>query len=263
MFGISFATKVAGAGAAGLLLAGGAATAAPAGVTLLAARSSATQPAKPARPSSAATAARRAAARAVFLAEASVLGIKPEQLRDDIRMGTSVGDLARDEQIDKAAFAAKLATASKPGLDALVTAGTITQKQEDRILKAIGNGHVPFWTLAHGDVRIAIVDSEADVLHISSDQLREDIRQGTSVAALAGERGISKGNFAKAMAASLKPRLEQLVAGGHLTQARADQILDGIGKGRVPFWHLPGERAASPAPTPTTNPGTPTPSATA
>src|SRR4029077_6779809 len=45
-------------------------------------------------------------------------------------------------------------------------------------------------------VLAAIFESEADVLHITPAQLREDLRQGQKVSDLANDRGMTKDQFA-------------------------------------------------------------------
>ncbi len=47
---------------------------------------------------------------------------------------------------------------------------------------------------------------------------------------------MTKDQFAAKLAASVKPRLETLVANKEITQAPADKVLDRISKGYVPFW---------------------------
>ncbi len=86
-------------------------------------------------------------------------------------------------------------------------------------------------------IRLAIFESEADVLHITPAQLREDLRHGQKVADLAKDRGMTKDQFAAKLVVSLKPRLETLVDKKEITQAQADKVLDRISKGYVPFWN--------------------------
>lgn len=88
---------------------------------------------------------RRQVRRVVFEAEADVLGIKPEQLRADLKGGQTVEQLAAAKGMSKDQFADRLATAAKPGLDKLVDEHRITAAQEERVLAAIRAGHVPFW----------------------------------------------------------------------------------------------------------------------
>jgi hypothetical protein len=85
-------------------------------------------------------------------------------------------------------------------------------------------------------VRLAVVESEADVLGIKPEQLRADLKAGQKVSDLARDKGMTKEQFEARMIAALKPRLEQLVAHKQITQARADRIIDRISKGHVPFW---------------------------
>jgi hypothetical protein len=92
---------------------------------------------------------RRAIRRAVLESEADVLGIKPEQLRDDLRHGQKVSDLARDKGMTKAQFAAKLAANLRPRLEQLVDSKLITQARADRLIDRIGKGWVPFWDGVH------------------------------------------------------------------------------------------------------------------
>jgi hypothetical protein len=92
---------------------------------------------------------RRAIAKAVFEAEADVLGLKPETLRDDLKKGQSVSDLAKDKGMTKEQFETKLLANLKPRLAVLVSAKVITQKQADKVLDRIAKGHIPFWNGKH------------------------------------------------------------------------------------------------------------------
>jgi len=85
-------------------------------------------------------------------------------------------------------------------------------------------------------IALAVFESEADVLHITPAQLKEDLRQGQKVSDLAKDRGMTKDEFAAKLAVSVKPRLETLVDKNGITQAQADKVLDRISKGYVPFW---------------------------
>ena len=86
-------------------------------------------------------------------------------------------------------------------------------------------------------IRLALVESEADVLHITPAQLHEDLKKGQKVADLAKDRGMNKDQFAAALTANLKPRLAALVENKEITQAQADKVLDRISKGHISFWN--------------------------
>lgn len=91
----------------------------------------------------------RAVARAVFESEADVLGITPKTLRQDLRKGLKVSDLARDKGMTEEQFETRLIASVKSRLEGLVSQKVITQAQADRVLDRIAKGHIPFWNGVH------------------------------------------------------------------------------------------------------------------
>ena len=96
-------------------------------------------------PATADRADRRAIARGVFESEADVLGIAPKTLRQDLRKGQKVSDLAKDKGMTKEQFETKLIASVKPRLAVLVDHKVITQAQADRVIDRISKGYIPFW----------------------------------------------------------------------------------------------------------------------
>jgi hypothetical protein len=142
------AVKVVGGGAAAAVLSLGLATglAQAAGPSPSPAPSSSSAPNQPTND----TRARRRAVRfAVLESEADVLGIKPEDLRKDLKAGQKVSDLAKAKGITQAQFAVKLDASLKPRLEELVDHKQITQAQADRVLDRIAKGHIPWWDGRH------------------------------------------------------------------------------------------------------------------
>jgi hypothetical protein len=92
---------------------------------------------------------RRAVRLAALEAEADILGVKPEELRKDLKAGQKVSDLAKAKGLTEAQFGAKLIANLKPRLEALVDHKQITQAQADRVLDRIAKGHIPWWNGAH------------------------------------------------------------------------------------------------------------------
>jgi len=92
---------------------------------------------------------RRTVARAVFEAEADVLGIAPKTLREDLRKGQKVSELAKDKGMTKEQFETKLIANVKPRLAALVDHKVITQAQADKVIDRLSKGHIPFWDGLH------------------------------------------------------------------------------------------------------------------
>ena len=107
------------------------------------------QAATPTTPSPDPKADRHAVRLAILESEADVLGIKPEDLRKDLKAGQKVSDLAKDKGMTEAQFAVKLDATLKPMLETLVDHKQITQAQADRILQRIATGHIPGWNGIH------------------------------------------------------------------------------------------------------------------
>ncbi|HYM97836.1 MAG TPA: hypothetical protein VET26_11070 [Candidatus Sulfotelmatobacter sp.] len=92
---------------------------------------------------------RRAIFRAVFEAEADVLGITPKTLRTDLKNGQKVSDLAKDRGMTEEQFETRLIASARPRLETLVDHKVITQAQADRAIDRISKGHIPFWDGIH------------------------------------------------------------------------------------------------------------------
>lgn len=86
-------------------------------------------------------------------------------------------------------------------------------------------------------IRVAVVESEADILGISPKTLRQELRKGQKVSDLAKAKGMTQEQFETKLVANLKPRLQALVGRKVITQAQADKVLDRISKGHIPFWN--------------------------
>lgn len=86
----------------------------------------------------------KGAGAAYLAAAASVLGITPDSLKQDLKAGQSISQLAAGK-VSEADFRLRVIAALKPQLDAAVAAGTITQAQEDAQLARLAKGDPPLW----------------------------------------------------------------------------------------------------------------------
>ena len=118
------------------------------------------------------------------------------------------------------------------GAAAILSAGVVTAASPSPTPTPSANSHAA----RHAVVK-AVVDSEADVLGIKPEELRQDLKAGKTVSDLAKAKGITQEQFETRLIAALKPRLEALVDHKQITQAQADRILDRIAKGHIPFWN--------------------------
>jgi hypothetical protein len=141
----AIAVKAAGAAGAAAILSLGLAG----GLAQAASPSPTPTPAASAKPPVHDRSDRRATFRAVFESEADVLGATPKTLREDLRKGQKISDLAKDKGMTKEQFETKLIASVRPRLEVLVDRRVITQAQADGAIDRISKGYVPFWNGAH------------------------------------------------------------------------------------------------------------------
>ncbi len=111
----------------------------------------------------------------------------------------------------------------------LVEAGTITQAQADAVIAALAEAGPPAG--GHGG-RGEMggrggrgLDSAAEALGISADELRTALEGGQTIAQVAESKGVDVQTVIDAMLADLKAHLDEEVAEGEHTQEEADQKL--------------------------------------
>jgi hypothetical protein len=86
----------------------------------------------------------------LMAAEASAVGLTPDQLKADFKNGMSLSQIAAAHNVTEAQFRAKVLATMKPQLDQAVKDGKLTAAQEQKIVERIQNGPIPFWDKAPG-----------------------------------------------------------------------------------------------------------------
>jgi hypothetical protein len=116
-----------------------------------------------------------------------------------------------------------------------VAKGTITQAQADAITKAMADARS-----AHGmgerhrgmpEVFGFLRNAEkavADAIGITPEQLREALRNGSTIADVAQAHGVSEATVVDAIASQATAQIDKAVADGHLTAAQATKLKSGI-----------------------------------
>ncbi len=93
---------------------------------------------------------RTAIATSVYLtAAAGALGVTEAELKQDLKNGQTLSQVAAAKNVTEADFKAKVGAALKTKLDAAVSAKMITQAQEDAQLAKLQAGNPPFWNSVH------------------------------------------------------------------------------------------------------------------
>jgi hypothetical protein len=156
----------------------------------------------------------------------------------------------------------------------LVTAGTLTQAQADAVAQALQDAK-PAGVKGHdgrngrGFGRIGL-DTAAAAIGVTTDELRQAIAGGQSIADYAKSKNVDPQKVIDALVAEAKTHLDQAVTAGKLTQAEADtalteatQRITGLVNGTLKLPDFGGHHEHLPKGTPdATTPSTTTPSTT-
>ena len=118
-------------------------------------------------------------------------------------------------------------------LDELVSAGTITQAQADAVAEALesarperpfggGHGHRGPGGLGFGRIGL---DAAAEVIGIEEDDLRDALREGTTLAELAQQNGVDVQAVIDALVAEANERIDNALEDGRIDDAEAAERL--------------------------------------
>lgn len=104
----------------------------------------------------------------------------------------------------------------------LVSDGTLTQAQADKVIEALKAAG----PLAGGHGRGGPgLDAAAKALGLTTDELRTQLKSGSTIAGIATEKGVDLATVKAAMLAEMKENLAEAVSSGKVTQEQADQRL--------------------------------------
>jgi hypothetical protein len=127
-------------------------------------------------------------------------------------------DSTTQEPATEADHASRLLETLQP----LIDDGTLTQAQADAVISALEAARP---TVGPGDHRRGGpgVDAAAAAIGISTDELRQALTDGSTIAEVAQSRGVDVQTVVDAMVAELQAHLDEEVASGDHTQAEADE----------------------------------------
>ncbi|HEY3184220.1 MAG TPA: hypothetical protein VGJ77_15370 [Gaiellaceae bacterium] len=145
-----------------------------------------------------------------------------------------VNDAAKQLGVDPAKLSGALKKALENQVDADVAAGRITKEQGDAIKKRIESGDYPIFGLGgrggfgHHAPFGAKLDAAAAYLGLTEAQLRTQLESGKSLADVAKAQSKSVSGLVDALLAAAKTKIADAVKNGRLTQADADDLLNGL-----------------------------------
>lgn len=171
---------------------------------------------------------------------ATALGMTPEELREELRSGKSIAQIAEEQGKSLDDVKEAMITGFEKHLDEHVADGTLTREQADLRLEAFTSrldqivqkagplrggrgGHDGHGR--HGRGARFVTESLAEVLEMSVDELKEELKSGKTIAQIAEAQKVDIDDVKKALVADVKAHLAEEVASGKHTQAEADAKL--------------------------------------
>jgi len=124
-------------------------------------------------------------------------------------------------------------------IDEAVAEGRLTEEQGERLKERIEEGDLGFGfgsrfgegRFRHGLCQRAVggvLDASAGVLDMSVDDLKAQLKDGKSLAAVAEAQGMSVDGFKAALSDAVKAKLDKAVEEEKLTQEQADRLFQGF-----------------------------------
>lgn len=123
-------------------------------------------------------------------------------------------------------------------VDEAVTEGNLTEEQGDRIRDRVesGDGLLPFGGFGKGFGKgfavglgvghlAASLDDLADFMGIATEELRDAMAEGQSLAEVAAAQNVSEDDLKAFLLSQCEERLAEAVESGRITQERADEML--------------------------------------
>ena len=187
---------------------------------------------------------------------ATVLGMDPATLADQLRAGDTLTDIAAAQGVPIDDVKAAIVNGATERLTAAVTDGRITQEHADEELAelddnldAIVNGELPLGRRGgfghHGPAGFrgaGMLESVATVLGMDPATLADQLRAGDTLTDIAAAQGVPIDDVKAAIVNGATERLTAAVSDGRITQEHADEELaelddnlDAIVNGELPL----------------------------
>jgi hypothetical protein len=170
-------------------------------------------------------------------AAAKYLGLSESALRDQLNDGKSLADIAKAQNKDLDGLKQAILAAAKSDLDKAVSDKKLTQSQADDVYTRLKNG---IDDMVNGQLRMRFhgpggpggpgflfgdkLDAAAKYLGLSESALRDQLRDGKSLADVAKAQSKDVDGLEQAILAAQKADLDKAVSDKKLTQSQADEI---------------------------------------
>jgi hypothetical protein len=160
-------------------------------------------------------------------AAARALNLSVEDLRERLRDGRTLAQVAQEQNVDAQTVIDAMVADATARIDEKVQEGDLTTEEanerkanlEERIARLVNEGPQRGGPRGHGPK----LDSAAQALGMSAEDLREQLRDGKTIAQVAQERNVDAQRVIDAMVAEANARIDEKVQEGDLTAEEANE----------------------------------------
>ncbi|MGM0883512.1 MAG: SHOCT domain-containing protein [Bacillota bacterium] len=163
---------------------------------------------------------------------AEVLGLTADELKAEIEEGKTIAAIATEKGVVVQTIIDAQVSDIKEKLNEQLAAGDITQEQYDaRLAVAVEhatkhvNGELPMRGAGGGKGWGGNIDSIAGALGLTAEELKAEIEEGKTIAAIATEKGVDVQTVIDAWVSEIKEKLNEQLAAGDITQEQYDAKL--------------------------------------
>jgi hypothetical protein len=158
----------------------------------------------------------------VFAAAAKALNLSTEQLMEKLRDGeTTIADVAQQQNVDVQTVIDAMEAVAKQNIEDLVN--NPLPGPPDGFKGGEGRGHGFGFVFGFPGLRESL-DSVADALGITTDELRDELQNGRSIADIAKAKNVDLDGIVDALVKDATAKIDQAVQDEKLSQEQADEI---------------------------------------
>ncbi|PZD97670.1 hypothetical protein DNH61_02030 [Paenibacillus sambharensis] len=161
---------------------------------------------------------------------AGLLGMTTDELKEALKSGSTLAELAADKGVDVQKLTDAIAAKLTARLDEKLSAGSITQEEYDsrkaEITEKAGqivSGEINMKSGRKMGGFFGASEEVAGLLGLTQDELKEAVKSGKTLADLAAEKNVDTQKLADLIISELTAKLDEQLAAGRLTQEQYDE----------------------------------------
>jgi transposase-like protein len=159
---------------------------------------------------------------------ATTIGVTPEDLRNQVRSGKTIAQVATEHGVDPNTVVTAIITAVTQQIDQKAAAGTVDPSRAEQAKQKLPDFANRFVNETKLRRRYRIlkdaVKAAATEIGVSADQLKDALKNGKSIAQVAKEHDKSVDDVVDAIVKESTSDIDQAVKDGKLDSSKADEI---------------------------------------